>query len=192
MQTVLDALRHAAPSAAPLLLGAVLSDGEVAVRIVEVEAYGGADDPASHAFRGPTARNAAMFGPHGHAYAYLSHGIHVCLNVVCLPEGQGAAVLLRAGEVVAGKDVALARRRGHPDLARGPGRLGQALGVSLTDSGTTLRDGRLRLVEGPGVDAGAIEAGPRTGVARAADRAWRFWIRDDPSVSPYRRSPRAP
>ncbi len=184
-----DLLERHAPLAAPALLGAVIDDGDVAVRIVEVEAYGGPDDPASHAHRGPGVKNAVMFGPPGHAYVYLSYGMHWCLNVVCHPEGSGGGILLRAGEVVDGVDVARARRRGHADLARGPGRLGQALGVTMADSGSDLRTGRLTL----GVASGpvAVANGPRVGVSRAADRPWRFWIEGDPFVSTYRRSNRA-
>ena len=93
-----ELLAQQAPLAAPALLGSVIRDGDVAVRIVEVEAYGGPDDPASHAFRGPGQKNAVMFGPPGHAYVYLSYGMHWCLNVVCHPEGSGGGILLRAGD----------------------------------------------------------------------------------------------
>lgn len=175
------ALAVPAPEAAPALLGAVIGDGEVAVRIVEVEAYGGPDDPASHAYRGLSARNAAMFGPPGSVYTYLSYGMHICINVVCGQDGVGAAVLLRAGEVVSGHEAALRRRGGQKDLARGPGRLGQVLGASLGDSGADLRTGRLRLVP-PGVPAD-VACGPRVGISRAMERPWRFWIPDDPFVS---------
>lgn len=184
-----ELLAQQAPVAAPVLLGAVITDGEVAVRIVEVEAYAGPDDPASHAYRGPGVKNAVMFGPPGHAYVYLSYGMHWCLNVVCHPAGSGGGILLRAGEVVDGAEVALARRGGNPDLARGPGRLGQALGVTMADSGTDLRTGRLRLE--PDAEPARIATGPRVGVSRAADRPWRFWIEGDPFVSVYRRSSRA-
>jgi len=175
--------------AAPALLGAVIHDGDVAVRIVEVEAYGGSDDPASHAHRGPGRKNAVMFGPPGHAYVYFSYGVHWCLNVVCHPEGLGGAILLRAGEVVSGQDVALHRRGGRSDLARGPGRLGQALAVTAADNGADLRSGRLRLEAA--THAVRVAAGPRVGVSLAANRCWRFWIEGDPFVSPYRRSSRA-
>lgn len=186
MADLFDALSGPAHEVAALLLNATIGDDEVTVRIVEVEAYAGADDPASHAYRGPGARNAAMFGQPGHAYVYLSHGIHLCLNVVCHPEGIGGGILLRAGEVVDGLEVAHDRRGRRADLARGPGRLGQALGITLADSGEDLRTGRLRLrpAEHP-VD---VVSGPRVGVSRAADRPWRFWIAGDPFVSTYRRS----
>ena len=184
-----ELLAQPAPLAAPYLLGAVISDGEVAVRIVEVEAYAGPDDPASHAYRGPGRKNAVMFGPPGHAYVYLSYGVHWCLNVVCHPQGSGGGILLRGGEVVDGVEVALARRGGNPDLARGPGRLGQALGVTMADSGGDLRTGRLCLE--PAARPALFVTGPRVGVSRAADRPWRFWIEGDPYVSAYRRSSRA-
>jgi DNA-3-methyladenine glycosylase len=183
------ALAGPAEEVAPLLLGATIRDDAVAVRIVEVEAYAGHRDPASHAFRGPGGKNAVMFGPPGHAYVYLSYGVHWCLNVVCHPEGVGGGILLRAGEVVEGVEVARMRRSGSDVLARGPGRLGQALGVSAADSGVDLRSGRLRL-SGRG-NVTAFSRGPRVGVSKAADRNWRFWIEGDPHVSPYRRSPRA-
>lgn len=185
---VFAALALPAPQAAPLLLNAHITDGTVTVRIVEVEAYAAEDDPASHAYRGPGPRNAAMFGGPGQAYVYVSYGLHRCLNVVCDSEGVGAAVLLRAGEVIQGTDLARERRWGQADLARGPGRLGQALGVTLADSGVDLRDGRLRLTSG---EAAEVRCGPRVGVSKASDRPWRFWIPGDPFVSAYRRSPRA-
>ena len=184
-----DLLAGPAPRAAKGLLGCELVHGDVVLRIVEVEAYGGPDDPASHAFRGPGVKNAVMFGPPGHAYVYLSYGMHWCLNVVCHREGSGGGILLRAGEVFEGVEIARARRGGQADLARGPGRLGQALGVTMADSGADLSSGRLRLQV---ADAAPVVAtGPRVGVSRAADVAWRFWIDGDPYVSPYRRSVRA-
>ncbi len=181
-------LHQPAEEVAPLLLNAVITDGQVTIRIVEVEAYAGERDPASHAYRGPGVKNAVMFGPPGRAYIYLSYGMHWCMNIVCHPEGVGGGVLLRAGEVVAGTEVARMRRNGQRDLARGPGRLGQALGVTMADSGADLRTGRLRLTPGPQAQ---VMRGPRVGVSQAADRPWRFWIAADPFVSNYRRSPRA-
>jgi DNA-3-methyladenine glycosylase len=183
-----EQLHRPADEVAPLLLGALITDGRVCVRIVEVEAYAGERDPASHAFRGPGTKNAMMFGPPGRAYVYLSYGMHWCLNVVCHPPGVGGGILLRSGEVVEGHECARTRRNGRRDLARGPGRLGQVLAVSMADSGADLRSGRLRLNPGP---ATAFERGPRVGVSKAADREWRFWIPGDPFVSAYRRSPRA-
>ena len=139
---------------APRLLNAVLRHGEVAVRISEVEAYAGPDDPGSHAYRGKTPRNAVMFGPAGHLYCYFTYGMHVCSNVTVGPEDSPSAVLLRAGEVVAGLEVARERRNGAPDrdLARGPARLCVALGIELTDNGNDLSAGpiTLELGEPPG------------------------------------------
>ena len=139
---------RAATTVAPDLLGAYLvhrtADGTVALRITEVEAYDGANDPGSHAFRGWTARNATMFGPPGHLYVYRHLGLHHCVNIVCGPAGRAAAVLLRGGEVIAGADLALARRRAagvcrtDRELARGPARLTVALGISLADDGADL------------------------------------------------------
>lgn len=140
-------------------------------RIVEAEAYA-RDDPASHAFRGPTPRNASMFGPPGLAYVYRSHGIHHCLNVTT---GDGSAVLLRALEPVGGVGE-MARRRGLDDVRRlcaGPGRLCQALGLSLADDGRDLTIRRKLWLE-PGEPAGAVVATPRVGISVAIDRRWRF------------------
>lgn len=172
---------------APRLLGAVLRHAGVAVRLTEVEAYDGPHDPGSHAFRGRTTRNATMFGPPGRLYVYLSHGIHHCANLVTGPDGDPGAVLLRAGEVVDGIETARGRRPGSSDrdLARGPGRLGSALGLTLAD------DGIVPVLEPPGAPA-TFRTGPRVGLTLAADRPWRFWIDGDRFVSAYRRSPRAP
>ena len=177
---------------APRLLGCVLRVGAVAVRVVEVEAYDGADDPASHAYRGPTERNRVMFGSPGHLYVYFSYGMHWAANVACGPEGTGRGVLLRAGEVVAGKEVAQARRgRSKPrDLARGPGRLTQALGIDASLAGADVIHGDV-ITLGPGPRPERIESGPRVGVSVAADTPWRFWVAGDPYVSAYKRSPRA-
>ncbi|GAB3748173.1 DNA-3-methyladenine glycosylase [Microlunatus parietis] len=180
---------------APRLLNAVLRNGDVAVRLTEVEAYDGGNDPASHAYRGLTQRNAIMFGPPGFLYVYFSYGVHWAANVVCGPDGQSAAVLLRAGEVIDGIELARSRRlsaRKDRDLARGPGRLTQALGLTGEHRGADLfGDGpvSLTLATRP---ARGVAQGPRVGVSVAADRPWRFWLDGDPSVSPYRRSPRAP
>jgi DNA-3-methyladenine glycosylase len=179
---------------APRLLGAVVRHGEVAIRLTEVEAYAGAADPGSHAYRGRGARNATMFGPAGRLYCYLSHGIHICANVTVGEEHGPGAVLLRAGEVVDGVELARERRPGAPDrdLARGPGRLGKALGLVLGLDGTDLETGVIRLqLRGPGDPEPAFVTGPRTGLRLASERAWRFWIPGEPTVSPYRRHPRA-
>lgn len=186
-------------TAARRLLGGTLTGRGVRATIVEVEAYGGVPDgpwpdAAAHAYRGPTARNAVMFGPPGYLYTYRSHGIHVCANVVCGPAGAAAAVLLRAG--VIGDDAEVARsRRGagvrSAALARGPGNLCAALGITLADNGLDLFDPdspvTLRLNA-----AAPVLAGPRVGVTQAADRPWRLWLPQRPEVSAYRRSPRAP
>ncbi len=167
--------------------------------IVEVEAYGGpADGPwpdaASHSFRGLGGRNAVMFGPAARLYTYRSHGIHVCANVVCATVGVAGAVLLRAAAVEAGIDVARARRgdSARPAaLARGPGNLCSALGITMDDNGIDLFDpnGPVQLTLG---DEHDYLEGPRVGVSKAADRPWRFWLAGRPEVSLYRRSPRAP
>ncbi len=189
---------------APLLLGAVLMhegrEGAVSVRITEVEAYLGPHDsphpdPGSHTFRGATARNAPMFGPAGHLYVYFTYGMHHCANIVCGPEGTASAVLLRAGEIVAGEDLARVRRptsKFTRDIARGPARLATALGLTTADSGRDALSHPFRLVL-PSVPAGSvgagISAGPRVGVSGAGgtdDYPWRFWLTGDPTVSRYR------
>ncbi|MFG2109279.1 DNA-3-methyladenine glycosylase [Micromonospora chersina] len=188
-----DLLAGPVVPAARGLLGCRLSGHGVTVRITEVEAYAGtAGDPASHAHRGRTPRNAVMFGPAGHAYVYFTYGMHWCVNVVTGPDGEAAAVLLRAGEVVDGLDVARERRpavRRDVDLARGPARLCAALGIDRSVYGADLLgDGpvRLRPPLAP-VPEAAVAAGPRVGVTGAHDVPWRFWIAGDPTVSAYRR-----
>jgi DNA-3-methyladenine glycosylase len=189
---------------APDLLGCVLEhetpDGLVAVELTEVEAYAGRSDPASHAYRGKTARNAVMFGSPGHAYVYFTYGMHFCVNMVCLGEvGSASAVLLRAGAVIAGEELARARRTRGPariatrDLARGPARLCQALGIDRSQDGADVVADRspLRIRAGAGRDdpprsPGKILTGPRVGVSRAAEIPWRFWYEGDPTVSVYR------
>jgi DNA-3-methyladenine glycosylase len=178
------------------LLGAVVvhaaaGETEVAVRLTEVEAYAGDVDPASHAFRGRTARNAVMFGPSGHAYVYFTYGMHFCMNLVCGADGIASAVLLRAGEVVAGTETARLRRAraGDRDLARGPARLTKALGVdrALDGADVTRRTSPLRVRAGETVPDSAVRRGPRVGVNAAAEQPWRLWIDGEPTVSPYRR-----
>jgi DNA-3-methyladenine glycosylase len=175
------------------------ADGLVAIMLSEVEAYAGSADPASHSFRGMTGRNAVMFGPPGHAYVYFTYGMHFCANVVCSPPGVATGILLRAGRVVVGEDLARRRRgfgaaRSPRDLARGPARLCQALAVNRSQDGEDLLDpsSRLRLRAAVGDERAAepleVEAGPRVGVSQAADTPWRFWIAGDPTVSPYRRA----
>ena len=175
---------------APRLLGAVLRHGEVALRLSEVEAYDGARDAGSHAYRGRTRRNAVMFGPPGHLYCYFTYGMHVCCNVVTGEEGVASAVLLRAGEVVEGLEVARARRgsAADRDLARGPARLCRALGIELSDNGTDLVSGPVTLALAE--PAPQVSTGPRVGLRGAPDLPWRFWVTADPTVSAYR--PAAP
>jgi len=182
---------------APALLGAVLSrdseEGRVSVRITEVEAYRGVgEDPGSHSFRGKRARNATMFGPAGRLYAYFTYGMHTCANVVCGPEGTSAGVLLRAGEVVEGADIARIRRGAavrDRDLARGPARLAVALGIPLADDGAPLDAAPYALVL-PAAPLALPASGPRVGVSGPGGSGelfpWRFWIPGDPAVSPYR------
>lgn len=190
---------------APRLLGAVLCHGGVELRLTEVEAYCGSDDPASHAHRGPTPRNRVMFGPGAHLYVYLSYGIHLAANIVCDADGAPGAVLVRAGEVVAGHELARARRQANrrpgspalPDhqLARGPGCLGQALGLTLADNGAPIgRQRSLRPEDFSLLEAGVrpvVRQGSRVGVSQAAEVEWRFWCEGEPSVSSYSRSRRA-
>jgi DNA-3-methyladenine glycosylase len=188
---------------APTLLGCVIehetADGLVAVMLTEVESYDGKNDPASHAYRGRTARNAVMFGPPGHAYVYFTYGMHFCVNLVCQPEGTASAVLLRAGRVIEGEELAAARRPisgpGGRDLARGPARLCQALAITRAQDGADVCDPasplRVRWPDGrhgrSGVEpALAISQGPRVGISAAADWPWRFWLTGDPTVSVYR------
>ncbi|MET9020808.1 DNA-3-methyladenine glycosylase [Actinopolymorpha sp. NPDC004070] len=184
---------------APALLGRVVehrtAEGLVAVRLTEVEAYDGPNDPGSHAYRGRTARNAVMFGPPGHLYVYFTYGMHWCINLVCGDNGHASAVLLRAGEVITGEDLAKSRRsaaRSARDLARGPARLAQALGVDRAGNGldTFAPSSPVRLGPGEPVAAASIRRGPRVGLAAAADRPWRFWVDAEPTVSAYR--PHAP
>jgi DNA-3-methyladenine glycosylase len=180
---------------APLLLGRFIENrtdqGTVRIRLTEVEAYQGSADPASHAFRGRTPRNAVMFGPPGHAYVYFTYGMHFCLNLVCGPGDVPSAVLLRAGAVVSGLDLAADRRNRAPerDLARGPARLGVALGIGRAENGADVcsRGARLRAVEGTSVPADQVRSGPRVGVSSGQETPWRFWIDGDPTVSAYRR-----
>ncbi|NLE81480.1 MAG: DNA-3-methyladenine glycosylase [Rhodococcus sp.] len=194
-------------SAARQVLGSVLRLPGVALRVVEVEAYGGeADgpwpDPASHSYRGRTPRNAVMFGRAGCLYVYRSYGMHFCMNVSYGPIGHSGGILLRAGEVIEGESIVRERRaRTVPShqLARGPGNFGSAAGVDLADNGVDLFDQsssiRLELAERESGESDGIgrrwESGPRVGVSRAADRPWRLWIAGSESVSAYRRSPRA-
>ncbi|MFE9890520.1 DNA-3-methyladenine glycosylase [Streptomyces scopuliridis] len=182
---------------APDLLGRTLirdtDDGPIELRLTEVEAYAGAVDPGSHAFRGRTARNAVMFGPPGHAYVYFTYGMWHCLNLVCGPEGMASGVLLRAGQISVGAELARKRRisaRHDRELAKGPARLATALDVDRALNGTDVcagPDAPLWILTGTPVPADQVRSGPRTGVGGdGAVHPWRFWIDADPSVSPYR------
>jgi len=192
-------LGRPAQEVAPDLLGCVFehetADGLVAVALTEVEAYAGEVDPASHAYRGRTVRNAVMFGPAGHAYVYFTYGMHFCVNVVCMPPGTASAVLLRAGQVIAGEELARARRgpASTPrDLARGPARLCQALGIDRRLDGADLSDeaSPLRLRKAVATvrseEKTVIRTGPRVGVREGADVPWRFWLDGAATVSAYR------
>ena len=171
---------------APRLLGATLRHGDVAVRLTEVEAYDGPNDPGSHAYRGRTPRNEVMFGEPGHLYVYFTYGMHHCCNIVTGPIGTPSAVLLRAGEVVDGLEVARARRprSSDRDLARGPARLSDALAIALAENGADLSTGPLTLELGEQVTT--VSVGPRVGLRGAPDRPWRFWVTGAPTVSAYR------
>ncbi|MFF3556839.1 DNA-3-methyladenine glycosylase [Streptomyces tsukubensis] len=186
---------------APDLLGCVLvrrtAEGPIVLRITEVEAYAGEVDPGSHAFRGRTPRNEVMFGPPGHAYVYFTYGMWHCLNVVCGPEGRASGVLLRAGEIVEGRELARKRRvsaRYDKELAKGPARLATALAVDRALNGTDLCQddtAPLTLYTGTAPAPDLVRSGPRTGVGGdGAHHPWRFWVDGDPTVSPYR--PHAP
>jgi DNA-3-methyladenine glycosylase len=189
---------------APRLLGAVIEhrtpEGSVAVRLTEVEAYAGPGDPGSHARGGRTPRTEVMFGPPGHLYVYFSYGMHWCVNLVCGPDGSASAVLLRAGEVVAGHELARRRRpaaRVDRDLARGPARLASALGLDGSLDGIAVGGRRtpspVRLLLDGGAERRGLDGvrtGPRVGVSGPGGDGqvypWRFWLDGEPSVSTYR------
>jgi DNA-3-methyladenine glycosylase len=163
----------------------------VAVRLTEVEAYEGVEDPASHAFRGQTARTTVMFGPPGHLYCYFTYGMHWCANVVCQADGVAGAVLLRAGEVIDGVDVARVRRptaRRDADLARGPARLATCLALNRETNGADLcaADSDVRLASMPARPRRDIVAGPRVGITVATEQPWRFWLDGEPTVSAFK------
>ena len=188
MDSVIAGIDFAAPSeqVARCLIGMVLLVDGVGGRIVETEAYDRLE-PASHSFAGPTARNGAMFGPPAHAYVYLSHGIHWCLNMVCRETGHGAGVLIRALEPLAGLDLMRERRGVEPlrQLCSGPGKLAQALGVSRALNGAALAGAPFALIR----DAAApqVVAGPRIGISKARELPWRFGLAGSPFLSrPFR------
>jgi DNA-3-methyladenine glycosylase len=174
---------------APELLNKLIArnDGR-AGRIVEVEAYFGAGDPAAHTFRGPTARNATMFGDGGHLYVYFTYGMHWCANAVCGRAGEGWGVLLRAMQPVAGLD-AMREARGWPardrDIGRGPARLAQALGITRALDGADLVKGSegIRLLDDGTAPPEDPVVGPRIGISRAVEQPWRWHVRDNPNVS---------
>lgn len=174
--------------AAPALLGAVLRAGDRSGRIVEVEAYEGSDDPASHAYRGVTDRTRVMFGPAGHLYVYRSYGIHWCANVVCRAAGTAGAVLIRAVEPIEGIEAMWADRpkaRVDTDLASGPGKLCAALAITGDHDGVDLlaEGAPVRLVAGEPIPAGDMVRGPRIGISVAVERPWRFAVAGNPHVS---------
>jgi len=188
-----DQLAGPALEVAPMLLGAtVVSEvgGErVVARITEVEAYEGQDDPASHAFRGPTKRNAVMFGEAGHLYCYFIYGMHWCANITCQRSGTAGAVLLRAADIAEGEPAARSRTATAVPagkLASGPARLARSLGLTGSHTGLDLLSAdspvRLTMLDPP-TD---YRAGPRVGIAVAAEHPWRFWLPDAASVSAYR------
>lgn len=190
------------------LLGSYLTsrspDGDVTLRITEVEAYGGADDPGSHAFRGRTSRNAVMFAEPGRLYVYRHLGLHHCLNIVAEPTGRPAAVLLRAGEIVEGTDLAWRRRESvgvvdsERQLARGPARLAVALGLDLRANGADVTEagGDVVLHRHQVVVQPTHKSGPRVGVSGSGGEGsrfpWRYWLTDERTVSAYRPAYRAP
>ncbi|MEU4426985.1 DNA-3-methyladenine glycosylase [Actinoplanes sp. NPDC024001] len=192
MESWLDLPAEAVDEAARRLLGWRLAANGVTVRLTEVEAYSGlGEDPASHAHRGVTNRNAVMFGPAGRLYVYQIYGMHFCANIVCGETGRAAAVLLRAGEVVDGVATARQRRpaaRRDTDLASGPAKLMQVLALDRGANDTSVVDGTgPATLTAPAEPAGTIAAGPRVGVTSAHDVPWRFWLAGDPTVSVYRR-----
>jgi DNA-3-methyladenine glycosylase len=173
-----DLLSGSPEEAAPQLLGALLisevGGKTVKARVTEVEAYKGPDDPASHAFRGRTRRNGSMFERPGTLYVYRSYGIHWCANVAAGPEGTGWGILFRAGDIVDGLGTARVRRGRDIDLANGPGKLTQALGIDHSHDGAYLLDdtGPIRIEAG--VPPQLVVATPRVGISAAVDRPWRF------------------
>jgi DNA-3-methyladenine glycosylase len=173
---------------APELLNKVLVHGTRAGRIVEVEAYRGEDDPASHAFRGPTPRTEVMFGPPGHLYVYFTYGMHWCANAVTSADGTAGAVLIRALAPLRGIDEMQAARpaaRRPVDLANGPAKACQALGIDGTFDGAdlTTADRAVTIVDDGTAPPTDPLAGPRIGISAATDRPWRFSVRDDPHRS---------
>jgi DNA-3-methyladenine glycosylase len=174
---------------APWLLNKLLVSGARVGRIVEVEAYHGANDAASHAYRGVTPRTSVMFGPPGFLYVYFTYGMHWCANVVCGPDGEAAAVLIRALAPVAGLEemgAARPKARTDRDLCSGPAKLCQALGIERAANGTDLLDrrrGGIRLRDDGTPPPKRPARGKRIGIKEATERRWRFWVEGDPNVS---------
>jgi DNA-3-methyladenine glycosylase len=178
-----------ATTVAPELLNKVLMRGNASGRIVEVEAYEGSIDPASHAFRGQTARNAVMFGPPGHLYVYFTYGMHFCCNVVCREAGVASAVLIRALAPLSGMDDMRARRvragMGDHHLASGPAKLCQALAIDRSLDGADLvtKDRDVTILSDGVEPPQQPSVGPRIGIRQGTDRMWRFWVAGDRNVS---------
>ena len=175
---LVDLLSGNPEDAALGLLGSVLVSSiggfTVRARVTEVEAYKGSEDPASHAFRGRTRRNGSMFERPGTLYVYRSYGIHWCANVAAGPEGIGWGILFRGGEIVDGVPVARGRRGRDDELASGPGKLTQALGIDHSHDGTYLFDDLAPIRLEPGTPPEMVVATPRVGISRAAELPWRF------------------
>jgi DNA-3-methyladenine glycosylase len=181
-----EELARDALDVAPRLLNKLLVHGDRIGRIVEVEAYRGEDDPASHAFRGPTGRTTVMFGPAGYLYVYFTYGMHWCANVVCGTEGVAQAVLLRAIAPVAGVEAMWAARpaaRREIDLGNGPAKLCQALGITGELNGGDLVKGPVRLADDGVPPPRRPSRGTRIGITAASERPWRWWVPGDPHVS---------
>lgn len=176
--TIAESLAGAPEEAAPLLLGSYLvselNGKRVRMRIGEVEAYKGDEDPASHAFRGRTSRNGSMFEKPGTLYVYRSYGVHTCANTSAGPEGVGWGILIRGGEVVEGEGIAGMRRGRSDQLADGPGKVCQALGIGLEHDGIDLLSGEGPIWIEPGPAPALIVSTPRVGISKAQDLAWRF------------------
>ena len=190
-------MRHPAVVAPELLNKLLVRDDGRIGRIVEVEAYAGSEDPAAHSHRGETARNRTMFGPGGHLYVYFTYGMHWCANAVCGPAGEGHGILLRAIEPVAGV-AEMREARGQPardrDIGSGPGRLGQAMGITRELDGADLVEGDrgIRIMDdGTSPPANPV-AGPRVGISKAIALPWRWHVPDRTHVSRGRGGPAAP
>lgn len=179
--TIWTLLEKSVDEAAPRLLGCrllrVLNGQELELRITEIEAYD-QNDPASHSFKGPSARNAVMFGPSGHLYVYLSYGVHYCCNVAAGPKGFGSGILIRAGEALKGIET-MEKLRGMsgPNLSNGPGKVCQALAIDMRLSGHNLREGPLRLLEGFLKEGEEIMTSSRIGISKAKELQRRYFIK---------------